>query len=59
MFVVFPRPSLTSPCLVTVVQHTSTSTKFTNNTWRYVEVYRGVTEVLHRARVDNILTEGT
>lgn len=58
MLVGIPRSSLASPCLVTVVQHTSISTKFVNNTWRYVGVYVGVTEVLHGAHVDYMLSEG-
>jgi hypothetical protein len=54
----FPRSSLASPCLVIVVQHTSISTKFTNNTWRYVGLYVGVTRILHGAHVGYIPTRG-
>ena len=52
-----PRSSLSSPCSLSVVQHTSTSTEFANNTWRYVAVYSGVTVVIPRADWDNIPTE--
>ncbi len=40
-----------------VVQLTSTSTPFSNKTWRYVELYSGITHVLRRADWDNIPTE--
>lgn len=43
--------------LVSVVQHTSISTEFPNNSWRYVEVYWGVTEVIRGECFDNIRTE--
>jgi hypothetical protein len=59
MLVVIPRSSLASPCvLVTVVQHTSISTEFTNNTWRYMAVYWRVTGVIRGADWDNIRSGG-
>ncbi len=58
MLVVFPRSSLVSPCVsVSVVQHTSTSTENTNNTWRYVAVYWGVTDVIRGSDLDNMPSE--
>ena len=55
MLVVFPWSSHSSPCvLVSVVQHTSTSTKFPNKTRRYVAGYWRVTEVIRGECFDNI-----
>ena len=43
--------------LVSVVQHTSISTEFPNNSWRYVALYAGVTGIIRRADWGNTLTE--
>ncbi len=62
MLVVFPRSLFASPCVsLSVVQHTSSSfvsTGNANNTWRYVELFSGVTGIIRRADSDNIPTEG-
>ncbi len=58
MWVVFPRSLFASPYVsFSVVQLTSTSTPFSNKTWRYVALYSGITDVLPRADWDNIPTE--
>ena len=59
MWVVFPRSLFASPHVsFSVVQLTSTSTPFSNKTWRYVAQYSGITDVLRRADWDNIRTDG-
>jgi hypothetical protein len=57
MLVGFLWSSLPSPCSITVVQLTSISTVFPNNTWRYVALYSDVTEVILGAGLDNTLIE--
>lgn len=58
MWVVFPRSLFASPYVsFSVVQLTSTSTPFSNKSWRYVALYSGITDVLRREDWDNIPTE--
>lgn len=44
-------------CSDIVVQHTSISTEFANNTWRYEALYERDTDIIRGEHEDNIRTE--